>query len=51
MTKLTTLYNLLKQWQQEQRPDLVNPQAVEATKNIINAIKKEYTDRGGRRPV
>lgn len=60
MTKLTTLYNLLKQWQQElaemeklqqRRPDLVNPQAIEATKNIISSIKKEYIGRGGRRPV
>lgn len=41
MTKLTTLYNLLKQWRkeleemqqlQQQKPQLVNPQAVEATK-------------------
>ena len=57
MAKLTTLYNLIKTWKkeleqmQEKLPDMVNPQAIEVTKKMIESTRKEYIDRGGRRPV
>lgn len=60
MTKLTTLYNLLKKWQKElaqmqqlkeKLPGMVNPQAVEVTEKMLESTRKEYIDRGGRRPV
>lgn len=60
MTKLTTLYNLLKQWQQEldemeklqeRLPELVNPQAIEVMEKMIESTRQEYINRGGRRPV
>ena len=60
MTKLTTLYHLIKQWRkdlermqqlQQQHPDLVNSQAIEVMKKMVNSTRKEYIDRGGRRPV
>lgn len=59
-TKLTTLYNLIKEWQrelehmqqlQQRKPNMVNPQAIEVTKKMIESTRKEYIDRGGRRSV
>lgn len=57
MAKLTTLYNLIKTWKkeleqmQEKLPGMVNPQAIEVTKKMLESTRKEYIDRGGRRPV
>lgn len=57
MAKLTTLYNLIKTWKkeleqmQEKLPGMVNPQAIEVTKKMIESTRKEYIDRGGGRLV
>ena len=57
MTKLTTLYNLIKQWRkkleqlQQQKPYLINPQAIEVTEKMLESARTEYISRGGRRPV
>lgn len=57
MAKLTTLYNLIKTWKkelkqmQEKLPGMVNPQAIEVMKKMLESTRKEYIDRGGRRPI
>lgn len=57
MEKLTTLYNLIKTWKkeleqmQEKLPNMVNPQAIEVTEKMLESTRKEYIDRGGRRPI
>lgn len=57
MAKLTTLYSLLKTWKkelkqlQEKLSGTVNPQAIEVTEKMLESTRKEYIDRGGRRPI